>query len=78
MISSLSVSTTRWTVTQLGCSDDLHLSSYFFYFSTRRHLPYTLFCSVFDDHGSSGVGGGLIAWTLHDVGVFGHFQALHG
>jgi hypothetical protein len=33
---------------------------------------------MFDDHCSSGVGGGLIAWVVPDVGVFGHFQALHG
>jgi hypothetical protein len=31
---------------------------------------------VFDDQCSSVVGGGLIAWVVHDVGVFGHFQTL--
>jgi hypothetical protein len=41
MISSLSVSTTRWTVTQLGCSDDLHLS-YFFTFRLDGIFPIPL------------------------------------
>lgn len=77
MISSLSVSATRWTVAQL----DVPMTRtflIFFYFSTRRHLPYTLFCSVFGDYCSSGVGGELMAWVVHDVGVFRHLQALHG
>jgi hypothetical protein len=48
MISSLNVSTTRWTVTQLGCSDDLHLSSYSFNFRLDGifPIPFSALCST--------------------------------
>ena len=75
MISSMSVSTARWTVTQLGCSDDLHLSFFTFRLDGIFSIP---FFALFDDRCFLGVGGGLIAWVVRDVGVFGHFRALHG